>query len=179
MKKTGRILILFWLWLALSAPCYSQPKDVLGWQDARWGMSEKDIVRVFGSKLRKLPKRKAFLKWHVDYVIPEFELENNIYTLFFQMDDDTNKLAQVLIRLNEQESRIPREQTFNSLESLLAREYGAPSDKRDDRYSFLVKFHGIDLNRTWKFPTTTVELGYGWDDQIYASLLTIRYFPTK
>ncbi|MDQ3819286.1 MAG: hypothetical protein M3247_05555, partial [Thermoproteota archaeon] len=165
MKQTIRILILFSLFLILAVPSSSQPKDVVGWQGTRWGMSEQDLIGVFGSRLKKLPKRMDFLKWHVDYVIPEFQLENNIYTVFFQMDDKTNKLAQVLIRLNEMESQIPREQIFNNLVSLLTREYGSPSGNADNRYSFLVKYKGIDLSRTWKFPTTTIELGYGWDSQ--------------
>ena len=44
---------------------------------------------------------------------------------------------------------------------------------------FVYEFKGVDLSRAWKFTTTTIELNYGWDNQIYASTLTIRYFPTK
>jgi hypothetical protein len=168
---------LLWLMHMLGASCYAQSKDVLGWQDARWGMSEQDIVRVFSPKLKKLPKKEVFLGLHVDYVIPDFGLEGGIFTVFFQMDDATNKLSQILIRLNEQESRVPREQLFNRLGSLLSHEYGSPNYTKDERYSY--EFKGIDLSRRWKFSTTTIELGYGWDSQIYASLLTIRYFPSK
>src|SRR2546421_12952226 len=115
MKHIARIFSLFGLLLTLSVSFHAQQKDTLGWQDARWGMSETDIVRVFDSKLKKLPKREVFVGRHVDYVIPEFEIEDKKFTVFFQMDDDTNKLAQVLIRLNEQKSRIPREPIFNKL----------------------------------------------------------------
>ncbi len=179
MKHIAGIVGLFGLLLVSSVTCYAQPKDVFGWRDARWEMSEKDIVKVFGAKLKQLPERKVFLGMHVDYVIPEFELESNLYTVFFQMDDVTNKLRQVLIRLNEQESPSPRAQVFNVLAPLLTHEYGEPSDKREHRYTFLGKFNGVELSQTWKFSTTTIELSYGWDSQIYASLLTIRYFPSK
>lgn len=158
--------------------CYSQPKDVAGWENSRWGMSDKDLVAAFGSRLQKLPKREAFLGWHSDYVIST-ESGGGVYTVFFQMASDTNKLSQVLVRLNEMESKTPREDVFNLLASSLGNDYGKPTAQTNERYRFLTKFNGMALSRTWKFPTTTVELGYDWDDQIYASTLTIRYFPTK
>ena len=40
-------------------------------------------------------------------------------------------------------------------------------------------FKFIHLRRSWRFKTTTIELAYGWDSQIDASLLTVRYFPTR
>jgi hypothetical protein len=142
-------------------------------------MSNEDIVRVSGPRLKKLARSEVFLGMHVDYVIPEFELEGEKFTVYFQIDDATNKLSQILIRLNEQKSRVPRDEIFNSLESLLVREYGKPHDKRDDRRSSSIDFSFVDLTRKWRFPTTTIELAYGWDNQIDASLLTVSYFPTK
>jgi hypothetical protein len=112
-------------------------------------------------------------------VIPEIKLEGESFAVYFQMDKRTGKLSQVLVRSNEQVARTPREKLFNALASSFSREYGKPSEQKDERYSFKQKYKGVELGRTWKFPTTTVELGYGWDDQIYASLLTIRYFPTR
>jgi ACT domain-containing protein len=56
------------------------------------------------ARLQKLSKRQAFYKWHTDYVIP-VELAGESYTVFFQMADDTDKLSQVLVRLNEMKSR--------------------------------------------------------------------------
>lgn len=96
MSKIFRITVLLGLLLSLHTVCSSQQKDVLGWEAVRWGMAEKDILKVFGSKLKKLPKRELFLKLHADYVIPEFEIEGGAFTVFFQMDDETAKLSQVL-----------------------------------------------------------------------------------
>jgi hypothetical protein len=166
------------LLLSLATLSFSQPIDLLGWEKSRWGMSDKDLIAVFGSRLQKLSKRQAFLKWHTDYVIP-VELNGGIYTVFFQMTDDTNKLSQVLVRLNEMKSRTPREDLFNVLASSLAHDYGEPAAKTNDRYRFSTKFNGLALSHTWRFPTTTIEFAYDWDDQIFASTLTIRYFPTR
>ncbi|HZS07102.1 MAG TPA: hypothetical protein VFD58_19860 [Blastocatellia bacterium] len=180
MKKTAGISSLLALLLILGAAGHSRQNDIPGWQDARWGMSEDDLVKVSGPRLRKLPKKEIFYKSHVDYVIPEYELEGRIYTVFFQMNDVTNRLSQVLIRSNEMKSRVPRVEVFNSLAARLAREFGSSGKHKDkSQLESPAKFMVIDLSRTWKFPTTTVELSYDWDNQIYASLLTIRYFPTK
>ncbi|HEY8225462.1 MAG TPA: hypothetical protein VIG25_09310 [Pyrinomonadaceae bacterium] len=179
VKWPAITLTLLGLLLGSSPPCYSQQKDVFGWQSARWGMSNGDIVRVFGVRLKKLAKSEVFLGMHVDYVIPELQLESENFTLYFQISDATSKLSQILIRLNEQNSPVPREKIFNSLESLLERQYGKPLERIDERRTSSDGFVFIDLTRIWRFPTTTVELAYGWDNQIDASLLTIRYFPTK
>ena len=178
MRYILNLVLTVELLLTLSISCYPQ-KDVPGWEKGRWGMSEAELLTAFDSRLKKLPAKMEFLAQYVNYVIPEFRLEEESFTVFFQMDNNTHKLEQVLVRLDEQRSRIPREELFNTLAGSLAREYGVPSSKVDDRYSFSGKHKGLDLNRTWKFQTTTIELGYGWDDQIYGSLLTIRYFPTK
>lgn len=163
----------------LIPPGYSQQKDVFGWEGARWGMSNEELVSAFDERLKKLPKRELFLGLHVDYVIPEFKLQGKEFTVYFQISNTTKKLSQILIRLIEQESPEPREKIFSNLESWLNRQYGKPQDLIDERRRSSDGFLFIDLTRIWRFPTTTVELGYSWDNQVDASLLTIRYFPTR
>lgn len=175
--STAKLFAAATLFLSLASLSFSQPKDLLGWEKSRWGMSDKELIAEFGSRLHKLPKRQVFLKWHTDYVVP-VELAGGTYTVFFQMADDTNKLSQVLVRLNEMKSRTPREDIFNALAASLAHDYGEPASKIHDRYRFSTKFNGVAFSRTWRFPTTTIELAYDWDDQIFASTLTVRYFPT-
>jgi hypothetical protein len=179
VKAAAATVALLVLFLVLSTPCYSQPKDVPGWEGAQWGMSSEDIARVFDARIKKLPKRELFLGSHVDFVIPEFELQGKEFTVYFQISDTTRKLSQILIRLTEQESPEPREKIFNNLESLLKRQYGKPLDLIDERRTSADGFLFIDLTRIWRFPTTTVELEYTWDNQIDTSVLTIRYFPTR
>jgi hypothetical protein len=156
--------------------CRAQQQDVLGWENSRWGMSETNLVTTFGSRLTKLPEPKSFLDLHTNHVAT-LKLAGEPFTVFFQMDNRTNSLSQVLLRLNEMESRVPREELFNKLDSQFTRQYGSRTSRSDER-DFKSTIKSVYLSRTWKFPTTTVELYYGWDSQIYASLLTIRYFPT-
>ena len=179
MRHVTKVFLTVSLLLILASDCFPQRRDVLGWDGARWGMSEAELLKAFNSRLKKLPRRMEFFAQYADYVIPEFKMEGQSFTVFFQMDKSTDKLSQVLVRLNEQVALTSREELFNHLASSLSREYGKPTGQKDERYTFKRKYKGIELERAWKFPATTVELGYGWDDQIYASILTIRYFPTK
>ena len=177
--KGASITVTLLVLILLGPPCYSQQKDVSGWEEARWGMSNEDLVTAFDERLKKLPKRELFLGSHVDYVIPEFQLQGKAFTVYFQISDTTKKLSQILIRLIEQESPEPQEKIFSKLESWLKRQYGKPLDLIDERRTSSDGFLFIDLTRIWRFPTTTIELGYSWDNQIDANLLTIRYFPTR
>jgi len=172
-----RAVILAASLVSLVVTCCGQQKDVLGWESSRWGMSETNLVGAFGSRLTTLPQAKSFLDLHTDRVIA-LELAGNQFTVFFQMDNRTNSLSQVLVRLNEMEARVPRDELFSKLDSQLTQQFGAATSHSDER-DFKSSIKSVYLNRTWKFPTTTVELYYGWDSQIYASLLTIRYFPTN
>ena len=160
-----------------AVPSSAQQKDVLGWEDSRWGMSERNLITAFGSRLTKLSEPMSFLDLHADYIVAALEIQGQRFTVFFQMDNRTNRLSQVLVRLNEMEARLPREELFSKLDSQLTQQYG-PATSRSDERDFKSTIKSVCLNRTWKFSTTTVELYYGWDSQINASLLTIRYFPT-
>ena len=172
-----RIVLLAGAIMTCAATCHPQQKDVLGWEDSRWGMSETRLVNTLGARLTKLPKPQSFLDLHVDHVIA-LELQGEQFTVFFQMENRTNTLSQVLVRLDEMETRQPREDLFTKLEFWLTKQYGPATSRSNERDSRSA-IKSLALNRTWKFLTTTVELAYEWDNQIYASLLTVRYFPTN
>ena len=180
MKETARIVTLFGLLFALSLTCYSKPKDVLGWRGARWGMSDKDIVKVFGSRAEKLRQLELYGSGHLGYIIPGIKLKGQTFTALFQMAGGrtagaVDTLSEVHVRLDQTESRVPRDDVFNSLGSLLTQQYGAPDSRKDERPSETpIRF--LHLSRTWRFPTTTVQLLCAWDR--YSSKITIRYFPT-
>ena len=176
MRQSLTAVLAISLFLVMNLTGYSQRNDVAGWEQYRWGMSNEDIGRTADLRLTKLTKSEKFLGMHVDYIIPQYQIKGEVFTVYFQIEDNSGELRQILIRLNAQKSKAPREEIF---ESLLARQYGEALDKIDERRTSTDNFKFIDLTRVWRFPTTTIELAYGWDNQIDASLLTIRYFPTK
>ena len=177
VKYYRQIFSLLGLILALSASGNSQT-DIAGWRAARWGMSDSDILGTFGTQLKTLSKPQRFREQHVDLIIPDFKINDHLFTVFFKMDDRTDKLIEVLIRLNEMKSRNRRDDLFSELETLLIKDYGAPGSKVNKKENPLAKYEYWDLRRIWRLPTTTVELDYLWDNSSYASVLGIKYFPT-
>lgn len=176
MKVRRSIAVMFLLLPVFVLAAEAQTNDVPGWQDARWGMNEAEIVGKFGEQLTKLPQSEKFAAAYVDYIISPYKISSGIYTVRFQMNNVTKKLDQVLIRLDQMDSLIPNEMYFNQLDSLLTEKYGSPKWKNDQRKSG----GDLKLERKWVFTTTTIELTYSWMNIGKGfNLLTIRYFPTK
>lgn len=168
MKHIVSIILLI---LTLEVVVPAQSTDVMGWQDARWNMNESEILAKFGGQLVKLQEPEKFKDAYVNYVISPYSIGTGKYTVRFQMNNESMKLDQVLIRLDQMDSKIPNELYFNQLDSLLTEKYKDPTWKNDRRGST------IKLERKWVFPTTTISLSYLWMDVI--NLLTITYSPTK
>lgn len=153
------------------------PIDVPGWQEARWGMTEAELLDTFKSRISKLPEREALKdnKGYADYAIRDYEIESNKFTVFFDMDMETKKLMRVRVSLNDDKSMISKETLyFSPYESLLTRKYGNASYKNDER-----KRGMVILKRNWAFKTTTVELSYLWSSMGNFNWLAIMYFPSK
>jgi len=178
MKRLAQIVPLFGLFFALSSVCYSQPKDVLGWQDARWGMSDSDIAATFGIKLQK--QRETTLYGYngtLSYILPGIKLNGQEFSAYFQMAAATDTLKGVYVVLDQRRSQVPREDVFNALESSLTLKYGPPHRKKDERPT-KTPIEFVSLSRTWKFPTTTVGLSCQWNSD-NSSQVVIHYFPSN
>lgn len=147
-------------------------KDVLGWQEAWWGMTADELLQTFGPQIKKLPKRDIYRGTYAEYVIPDYRVESDLYTVIFQMDNRTNRLAQVLIRSGEYSKDSPYLGAFDRIEALLTQKYGPVRYRKDDDDRRFVK-----RERQWVFPTTTIGLSYTFMQGI-SNGVTIRYYPT-
>jgi len=176
MKNTTRIITLVGLILSVAASVSAQPQDISGWRTAVWGMQEREIIAMFRPKLQKLKKRAKFVSTYADYVIPDYEIDGRSYSVYFEMANRTNKLSEVLVRLNEMKSKTPREDVFSEVEAVLTKTLGDPTNRNDLRPTTSDgSYVRIIHNRTWRFPTTNVELAYDWSNYIHSSVLGIRY----
>jgi hypothetical protein len=147
--------------------------DVLGWQQSWWGMTTNEIVEAFGSALKRPQKSETYSGKYVEYLIPNYRVDGNSYTVVFQMHNWNRRLAQILITSNEEFSKdSPSTDVFNRLEALLSKKYGPVRYKRDDDV-----LDYINRKRTWVFPTTSIDLDYSFSQGI-ENTLTIRYYPT-
>jgi hypothetical protein len=163
-----------------AAPTASLKKnDVLGWRGARWGMTEADIVKIFGPSLNQVPKREDFSNFYVKYVIRDLEIGEENYTVRFQMDYQNNRLMQILIRpdqINEIGSSFQdrRKNSFFGLEKSIRQEIGPPTSK-EDKEDEKGRFYGT---RKWVFPTSTIELRYTREFNFSSGFVALSYYPT-
>lgn len=152
-------------------------KDVLGWQQSWWGMTTNEIVEAFGSVLKRPQKRETYSGKYVEYEIYNYKVGVDSYTVVFQMDNRTRRLAQILITWDQESSSSkdsPNTGAFDRLEELLTKKYGPVRHKRDDEINIL---GNISRERTWVFPTTSIDLDYSFSQGV-GDTVRIRYYPT-
>ena len=84
----------------------TSPKDVLGWQEARWGMTTEELQKQFGGKLSKRGKKDYAVKGekryaYADYEIKGLDLADDVFDVDFLMDIDTHKLIGIRVQTAE------------------------------------------------------------------------------
>jgi hypothetical protein len=147
-------------------------------------MSSQELVKAVGAEIQTLPETEHFLGLYAEHTIPAYDLADSSFEVFFQMDNETNRLAQVLVRLWSLRREFPKRREFPNLEAMLRSKYGPPTHSEDDeRYitgatlAPRVTLFKCTLSRIWVFPTTTIHLKYNYLEETY-SMVSIRYFPT-
>jgi hypothetical protein len=180
MRTLSKFYVVATFIISLASACAVSaqfPADVEGWQEARWGMTEAELVTAFKSKLVKRSEREMLVdnKGYADYIIPDYEIEGNKFTVFFDMDMQTKKLMRVRMSLTDGKSILPNDSGyFSPYEALLARKFGRPTFQSDERKKAMVT-----LKRQWTYKTTTIELLYVWAYMGNINWSRIEYYPSK
>jgi hypothetical protein len=158
--------------LAFSLICplltFSQQKDVLGWREARWGMTEEEILKAFKGEVKVLNKKEIFKDMYASVGINNYDIEGDKYTVFFQMDDDKKILKQ--INISATGDSYSYSIRFKSLAQIFTEKYGTPSFKDDGPYTSVI---------AWNFRTSIIELTYMHMKSPNFENLTIIYHPPK
>jgi hypothetical protein len=91
------------------------------------GSDEKAILEKFSSQVKKLDERQKFAFTYADYFIPGFEMDGIPMDVYFQMDNDSHRLTQVLLR-NMVDDKPPGfyQIDFNTLNGFRTAAYGFP-----------------------------------------------------
>lgn len=145
------MLVLFTLNL-LPLQISAQPRDVEGWNKARWGMTEKKIENAFKGKIERRPEPIIDEQdgIYVNLEIHNFTFANTKFTVSFVMDDKTDQLKEVVLSPETTHFRV----LFGILERKLVAKYGPVTHKDKDG-------SGQDqIMRLWRFPSTTITLQY-------------------
>lgn len=182
VKNTVSICSLFLMIFFLSNHIMAQPKDVLGWREARWRMTEEQILTAFKGEAFRFKEEIAIPGG--DYAIIGIEninLRGENFTVRFIMDGKTRKLKRVSFRPVETWNLGDKVTlaTFKNLEQLLVEKYGKPAyrdDKGTPDYNIRVKGY-TNLVTKWLFPTTSIELSYMEDRQTSMRNLFFSYQP--
>lgn len=143
-------VLLLGVLLLPAASARARPEDVPGWEAARWGMTDADLAAAFGDRLKRLPGRWDYGGAYADRALFDVTLGGVAFNAFFQMNDRTGRLQQVLL---QRRGRVALAQAYRDVVAALEAAYGAPDDTCvTPRSSGSPKIAEL----TWSFPTTTV-----------------------
>jgi len=127
-----------------------RPADVEGWRAARWGMDEAALEDAFGEDLARLPGRWRFGGAYADRALFDVPFAGRDFTAYFQMNEETGRLQQVLL---ERRKRTGLGPSYLSVIDRLELLYGPPetlcSVNPPGRSPTVVQ-------ASWRFPTTAI-----------------------
>jgi hypothetical protein len=141
---------------ALARPAFAAaaPADLLGWGDARWGMTRDELARVLGPARASLETPLEYGDFLVRDTLPGQRIAGRPFVALFQIERGSERLAQVLLRYR---GDFPMLSDFAAVRDALGKDLGAPQERRaetDNRGSF----PSFWIEAAWAFPTTAVVL---------------------
>ncbi len=144
-----------------------RPADVTGLEGVKLGMTEEEVKKKLGNRLKPFSGQYANPSKYVPFHIPQYYLGKRPYALLFPFDNETGTLTGLYIRPQKYPSGSPEE--FSELEAFFVQLYGPP-DGNDDLDNELVS-----RKRTvWTFPSTEVHVN------LYQGMdLSVTYLPLK
>jgi hypothetical protein len=138
--------------------------DLAGWQSTRWGMLADEVIQVAGADRVQRTERQRYLRFYSDLKIPNLQLGQLSFDAIFQMDEQSDRLRQVLVLHQCDPSRQPTEEA-STTRTVLEERFGEPQQA------------GPRETLVWVFPTTTIAL-----ESFYIagsmSAVGVRFFPT-
>lgn len=190
MKTLVLALVLLSL-PSVSAQTASPSKDLLGWQETRWGMTEKELLQAITPAPLKLDKRsylsrggdngKPFDRYgYADYYTT-IKVLGEDYRVSFYMDVKTDRLMQVTLEpaIYGSSDYIP-EAAFTQLSEALTQKYGTPTGQEDDRSKgAFTRTKQVSRMRQWVFPTSSIRLYYMALEDVRMYSLSVTYSPSK
>lgn len=157
-------------------------RDVIGWNNIRWGVTVEVLKRRFDGILSKYDEAN-FEAFRADHYLKGVRYFSLGFDIIFQMSKSDGRLAQVLIDHVDE----PHRGDFETIYATMRRIYGEPSS----RENFLTDsdaYFGIDptanayKKATWRFPTTTIQLTVLTGPDFFRATkgwLYLRYYPSR
>ena len=175
-KRACRLLLVAG---AALAPLAAHAADLPGWDRTRWGMTSAEIARLYRGRAVTLSGRIDFNQLYSDVALRKEPFAGYDFTVYFQMDDNTRRLSQVLL---ERRRQYATPAAWHDVLAALGRSFGATT-KSCERHGDPLAGGPQISERVWALPTTTVyasylDFGNGERSELSRRLL-IRYAPTR
>lgn len=136
--------VLFLSLLTLSALA-GDSKDIHGWDKAKWGMTEKQVVEAFGKRAEH-HQRDKYAKWYSTICVKGVAFGKKEYLADMLFDNNSGRLSGINLRAQDEKS-LDVVAEFKRLSILLNKQYGEPNEQSPTKM-------------IWIFPSTTVRLEY-------------------
>lgn len=180
MQKRFILLGLFIFLLLACTVMAGEIPDVKGWNGTKWGMTEKDIVSVFGDKIVYFDKAMDWKDNYAKIGLNDYSINNTLYDVRFHMSKATDTLIQVT--LSNKKGGIT---DYYTIEQLLVEKYGKWSYKKEDivpaeRISRTITLEGSkNINATWNLSETIIECFYTEISSINSQYQGVSYRMRK
>lgn len=132
------------------------PKDVPGWENTRWGMTEKEVRAVLDAPVEvphSAQEQPSGNKWYMPFLIRDFVMEGSHFDVRFFFDKHSKKLDCVYIPLHDEGA--DQKRTFERMKAIATQSYGRNTSVKD-RSSDGV--HNEEV--IWTFPSSVLALQY-------------------
>ncbi len=181
MRATRLSRVILVLLMAL-APGFARAADIGGWDRTHWGMTSTEIATLYGSQATRLTAPLDFGPFYSDVVLRRGSFVGYDFTVYFQMNKETKRLAQVLLERRKQYATVA---VWNDVVAALEKSFGAGGSNCDHHGSPEQGVPSI-LERVWVLPTTTVRaslLNFGGEPYYHGIgapfRLLLRFDPTQ
>ena len=171
-------IVLLLLLAVFAPPVLADTADVFGWSNARWGMSETEVAAAFAGDIVRLEKAEDYRDDYSPLGIDRLQIDGESYNVRFLFAKKTQRLVEVQIQGLDAEWHL-FEERFNALEKLLTEKYGTPFQRNDETKPSSSGGTWVNKTRSWKRPSTRIELNYIATGVSKTRVLNVRYRTVK
>ena len=140
---------------SLSLNAATNPKDVYGWDNVKWGMTGNEVQAALGKKAKKREaKHDKKDNMYADLELKGIKMGSGSFRASFWMDEDSKKLKRIVFVPEGQPAQFEWAETFITLENYLVEKYGSPDIEETSNDP------GTSAERVWDFPSTEIEMSY-------------------
>jgi hypothetical protein len=170
--------------LALALAIPARAADLAGWDETRWGMNGAELAHLYGKRATHLTGRIEFNHLYSNLVLKRASFAGLDFTVYFQMDERSGRLAQVLL---ERRRQYATPDAWHAVLDALGRAWGEPSARCGRGVGREAAHVGpAEPEQVWVLPTTTIRASYldlpgpNFGDSIeMVRRIIVRYGPTR